>query len=84
MFLPIKKIRTKEFSRLRIGISPTTPSGKIKKPYGDEKVHNHVLGKFTPKERQKVSKVVKRAIKILEIVVKENYLSASNKMGGVK
>ena len=28
----VKAVKTKEFVRIRIGISPTTPSGKIKKP----------------------------------------------------
>ena len=30
----VKTIKTKEFIRLRIGITPTTPKGKLKKPKG--------------------------------------------------
>src|ERR1700733_6443483 len=32
----IKNIKTEKFARIRVGISPVTPSGKIKKPKGEE------------------------------------------------
>ncbi|MFT5180110.1 MAG: PTH1 family peptidyl-tRNA hydrolase, partial [Candidatus Paceibacteria bacterium] len=44
----IKSVGTKEFARLRIGISKKLASGRIKKVIGDEGVQKHVLGKFSP------------------------------------
>lgn len=61
----IKAIRTKSFSRMRIGISPVTVKGKIKKPSGEEKVVKHVLGKFSPKEQDVLKKVKKNSIEAL-------------------
>lgn len=59
----IKTLKTKEFTRLRIGIAPTTPSGKIKKPglnlpgkESQKAVLNFILGKFKPKEIEIVKK----------------------------
>lgn len=75
----IKSIRTKAFPRLRIGISPTTPTGKIKKPKGEEKVIKHVLGKFSPKENTALKKLINHAVSSLESVVEDGYLIASNK-----
>jgi len=37
----IKNIKTKEFGRIRIGIAPTTPSGKINPPAGGPKIDHH-------------------------------------------
>ena len=45
----IKNIKTKDFIRIRVGTSPVTPSGKIKKPPA-EKVIAHIIGKFKPKD----------------------------------
>jgi len=72
----IKQIKTKEFARLRIGISPVTPTGKIKKPSGNEKVKKHVLSKFSPKEEVVMKKVFKNSVKALTLVVQKGYMDA--------
>lgn len=74
----IKAIKTKSFPRLRIGTSPKTPAGKIKKPQGEEKVIQHVLSKFNKKEEEEYQKVVKKAVNSLEKIVTEGYLKAMN------
>ena len=78
----IKSIGTKEFIRLRVGISPKTPTGKIKKIADDEKVVKHVLSKFTPKEIDLYKKVKKKAVEAIEIIVTKDYLTASNVING--
>ncbi len=65
-----KAIKTKDFVRIRIGISPSTPSGKIKKPDA-EKVVDFVLGKFKPKEVEKLKKVRKTVADALELLFEE-------------
>ena len=35
----IKALKTREFTRIRIGTSSATPSGKIKKPIGEKSRH---------------------------------------------
>lgn len=62
-----KAIHTKDFIRVRIGISPSTPSGKLKKP-DSEKIIDFVLGKFKPTEADKLKKsqkLVEEGIKLL-------------------
>ncbi|MCI0566112.1 aminoacyl-tRNA hydrolase [bacterium] len=65
----IRNIRTKAFVRIRVGIAPTSPSGKIKKPKGEAAVEAHILGTFKPKERDILNKVSKRADAVLGIFV---------------
>lgn len=43
----IRALKTKDFVRVRVGIAPTTASGAIKKPHGEEKVLKFLLGKMT-------------------------------------
>jgi PTH1 family peptidyl-tRNA hydrolase len=74
-----RAIKTKEFSRMKIGISPTIPTGKIKKPKGEEKVIKHVLGKFSPKEQPTIKKIEKHALGAIEEFIVGDYLSAQNK-----
>jgi PTH1 family peptidyl-tRNA hydrolase len=74
----VRAVKTKNFPRLKIGISPMTPGGKIKKPKGEEKVVKHVLGKFSPKEQDLLKKIKKDAVASLETFVTDGYLKAMN------
>lgn len=76
----IKSLKTKEFSRLRIGIAPTTPSGKVKKVSGEEAVKKHVLSKFKPSEADEIKKMEKNIIKAIELLIQKDYLLASNEV----
>jgi PTH1 family peptidyl-tRNA hydrolase len=62
-------IKTQDFIRVRVGISPSTPGGKIRKPDGDDTV-DFVLGKFKPTEAEKLKKVKKLVGEALELIVK--------------
>lgn len=67
----IKKIKTEEFTRLRIGISPRTPSGKIKKPVGAKKVEETILGKFSSKEKDILSRMRKKILESITAFAKD-------------
>jgi PTH1 family peptidyl-tRNA hydrolase len=62
----IKHVKSQEFLRIRIGICPTTPTGKNKKPKGEEKVLKFLLGEFKKDELDELKKLSK---KIVEAVV---------------
>ena len=66
-----RAIKTEAFVRLRIGISPSTPSGKPKKPSGDKKILDFIIGNFKPAELATLKKVLKRASEALEMLVAE-------------
>ncbi len=74
----IRSIKTKDFIRIKIGISPTTPTGKIKKPKGEDAVVKHVLGKFSPKEEKEIKKIQKKTVDAIEEVIQFGYLKAMN------
>ena len=61
----IKKVKSKEFVRIRIGVSPVTPNGKIKKPKGEEAVLKFLLGKFKEDELKEIKKISKNVSEIL-------------------
>jgi PTH1 family peptidyl-tRNA hydrolase len=67
----IKSIKTEAFVRIRIGISPTTPSGKMKKPLGDKVVGDFILGKFKPAELDALKKLSKKVIQAVETFTSE-------------
>jgi len=56
----IKNIKTEGFLRIRIGISPVTPSGKMKKPKGEKEVETIILGKFKSSEMDELKKISKK------------------------
>lgn len=57
----MRAIKTKDFARLRIGISGAAKKNQAKKPSGEEKVIKHVIGKFKPAEDAVVKKAMKKA-----------------------
>ena len=76
----IKKIQTKDFGRLRVGIAPVTPKGIVKKVNGEEKVVKHVLGKFSPKEEPVMKKAITRAVQGLELFIEEDAALMMNRV----
>ena len=75
----ITTLGTKDFTRIRIGICPTTPSGKLRKPKGEGKLIDFVIGNFTKKEEEIIEKVKKVALDIIETIATEGVVSAMNK-----
>lgn len=75
----IRKLKTENFIRLRIGIAPTTPAGKIKKPIGEDKIVKFILGKFTPKEEAGLKKLMPKLLEALEIITTAGLAPAMNK-----
>ena len=65
----IKALKTEKFARVRVGISPTSPSGKMRKPMGEEHVMKHILGKFKPDEMMQLKKLSKKISTALETFV---------------
>lgn len=67
----IKKIKSREFIRIRIGISPSTPSGKIRKPKGEEAILKFLLGKFKDDELKELKKISKKVDEIIGVIINE-------------
>ncbi|OGI70530.1 aminoacyl-tRNA hydrolase [Candidatus Nomurabacteria bacterium RIFCSPLOWO2_01_FULL_42_20] len=67
----IKKLKSREFLRIRIGITPATPSGKVKKPKGEKAVLKYILGEFKPKEVEILKKLSKKVNEALETFISE-------------
>jgi len=65
----IRALKTREFVRIRVGISPATPSGKIKKPSGEKDVIRFIMGEFSPKERESLKKVSKKISEAITAVI---------------
>jgi PTH1 family peptidyl-tRNA hydrolase len=72
----IKALKTEKFARIRIGTSPTSPTGKLRKPQGEEKVMKHILGKFKPDEMLVLKKLSKKVSQSLETFVSSGLSSA--------
>ncbi len=65
-----KALKTKDYVRVRVGISGSTPSGKLKRP-APEKITDFVLGKFKPTEADKLKKARKIVGEALELLLTE-------------
>lgn len=77
----MRAIKTKDFIRIRVGISPTTPKGKIKKPEG-KKVIAHILENFKPKELEIIKKNSKKIVLALETIITEGLGKAMSVYNG--
>ncbi len=61
----IKKVKSQEFVRVRVGVSPHTPTGKLRKPKGEEAVLKFLLGNFKEDELKILKKQSKQISEIL-------------------
>lgn len=73
-----KALKTNEFIRIRVGVCPATPTGKLRKPSGDKKVHDFLLGEFKKPERAILATTGKRAIAALETMFESGKERAMN------
>jgi peptidyl-tRNA hydrolase len=67
----IKAVKSEAFPRIRIGVSPATPKGKVKKPTGEEKVVKFLMGVFRPNEKDSIKKMYKKADEALDVLIGE-------------
>jgi PTH1 family peptidyl-tRNA hydrolase len=77
----MKAVKTEAFVRLRLGISGETASGKIKKPQGEEKVIDSILGEFKKNETDELKKTIKKAVLALEMIISEGRERATSQLG---
>lgn len=74
----MRAVRTKRFTRIRIGVSPTTPGGKLRKPEAGEDVNEFILNRFKEQEMDDLKKVFKNVGDAIETTVTSGALIAMN------
>jgi PTH1 family peptidyl-tRNA hydrolase len=67
----IKKVKSQEFLRIRVGISGKTAGGKTKKPKGEEAVLKFLLGNFKEEELKQLKKMSEQIAEVLELISRE-------------
>lgn len=72
----IKSLKTKDFARIRVGISPSTPSGKLKKPSGEKAVVDFILGKFKASEHETLKKATAKIFEAIKMIIEEGRAKA--------
>ena len=75
----VKHLKTNEFIRIKVGVSPETAKGVARKPKTEEAVVKFVLGKFKGDEEKEIKKVAKTVFEALIETINVDYLSAMNK-----
>jgi len=78
----IKCVKSQEFVRIRVGISPETPGGKLKKPKGEKAVLDFLLKEFKDAEMAELKKISKKIAEALECFAsggKDKMMSIYNK-----
>lgn len=80
----IRATKTEGFIRLRLGISGETAGGKIKKPAGEEKVIDAILGEFKKTENDELKEAIKKAVKALDLIITDGHERAASLLGAIK
>ena len=68
----IKSLKTEAFLRIRVGICPTTPTGKLKKPSGEAAVLKFLLGEFKKDELTELKKLSKKIALAIDTIFSES------------
>ena len=75
----MRAVKTKKFTRVRVGVSPATAGGNLKKPQGEKEVVAFILSKFKPSETDEMKKIFKKVAGALEATVSDGSQIAMNK-----
>lgn len=67
----IKAVKSEAFARIRIGITPTTPGGKLKRPTGEKPVIDFLMKDFREPEYAELKKVSKKITEALDVMLNE-------------
>lgn len=67
----MRSVKTKDFLQLKIGISSATAAGKLKKPSAGEEVIEHVLGKYSPKQKERLQQSFTQGIAAIETLIRQ-------------
>jgi peptidyl-tRNA hydrolase, PTH1 family len=73
----MRAIKTKDFARLRMGISAAGKKNQAKKVSGEEKVIKMVIGKFKPAEELVLKKVFKKGVEAAQLFVTDGVEAAT-------
>ena len=71
-------VHTQKFTRIRLGVSPSTAAGSIRKPDGKKAVNDFILNKFSAAQADQLKRVFKKASEALEAIVKDGPMMAMN------
>jgi PTH1 family peptidyl-tRNA hydrolase len=74
-----RAVKTKRFTRIRIGVSPETPTGKLKKPQGEDEVVKFILARFKSAEMDELKKIFKKVGEAIDAIVADGPTTAMNK-----
>jgi len=78
-----RALKTQAYVRVRIGVVPTTNTGKLRKPKGEDAVYDFILKKLTKKEDEALQEVVVQVTKAVEVLVREGQARAMQDFNGV-
>jgi len=73
----MRAVKSKDFARVRIGISAIGKKHQTKKISGEEKVIKHVIGKWRPAEEAALKKALKKAALAAELFASEGLAAAT-------
>lgn len=73
----MRAVKTKDFARIRIGISRVGKRNQAKKVSGEEKVIKLVIGKWKPAEESAAKKAIRKAAEAAALFVSEGIESAT-------
>lgn len=68
----IKALGTQAFFRIRIGITPATAKGALKKPDHDTITDNFIVAEFKEKEAEELKKTLRKVVDCLEMAVSDS------------
>jgi len=73
-----KAVKTKRFTRVRVGISRSTATGKLRKPVGEKDVEKFILTEFKAHELTELRSVFKKVGAAIEATIKDGPQAAMN------
>lgn len=64
-----RSLKSRAFTRLRIGVIPTTPGGKLRKPASGVPIHDFILKAFSKLEKERLTGILDQSVEALRALL---------------
>ena len=78
----VEHVGSKDFMRVRIGVSPVSPDGKMHKPDGDKSVQHFVLSRLPKSSEECLNVIASKSISAIELMLSGQDVKAMDNYNG--
>lgn len=76
-------VKSRAFTRVRVGVIPTAPDGTLKKPKGEKGVYDFILKRLTNTQKEEIAHIVEEVVVVVRDILEKGRMEAMCEHNGI-